>query len=88
MVVFGMRNGIIHKANGLTQIDDSMEAMDVESAFSEAADAFGPNEFANTLSQNLSAHGTNAQKILAKHGLVAKYRRIAQEKWPHAPFQT
>jgi len=66
--------------NLLTDTEDAMEAIDIESAFSEAADVFGPTEFANALSQNLNAHGTNPQKILGKHGLLSKYQRIAQEK--------
>ena len=71
-----------HGQGGLLIVDESMiESIDEDSAFSETTNAFGPAEFANALSQNLNIHGTNAQKLLGKHGLLSKYRRIAQEKF-------
>lgn len=56
-------------------------SMEEEYAFSEAANAFGPNEFANALSNNLNAHGPPAQTLLGKHGLLNRYQRIAQDKF-------
>jgi nuclear pore complex protein Nup107 len=64
--------------------DDPMEvSIDHGYEFSEASSGFGPIEFANALSQNLNAHGTNSQKLFGRHGLLARYQRLAQEKSFH-----
>lgn len=62
-------------------VDDAMDTIDQEYAFSQASNAFGPTEFANALSQNLNALGNNIQKLLGRHGLLKRYQRIAQEKY-------
>jgi len=54
--------------------------MDRDEGFSDAASTFGAAEFANALSHNLNTHGTNAQKIFGKHGLLSRYQRLAQDK--------
>ena len=75
------------RARNLLITDESMmESMDEDSGFSETTTAFGPTEFANALSQYLNIHGTSAQKLLGKHGLLSKYHRIAQEKSPFLVF--
>ena len=61
-------------------IDDPVETMDLDNGFSTGANGFGPNEFAAALSHNLNTHGTNAQKLFGKHGLLSRYQRLAQEK--------
>lgn len=58
-----------------------MDIVDHGYSFSEASNAFGPNEFASALSQNLNAHGTNTQKLFGKHGLLSRYQRLALEKF-------
>jgi nuclear pore complex protein Nup107 len=65
-----------------------MDSMDHEYEFSEASNAFGPSEFANALSQNLDAPGTNAQKLFGKHGLLSRYQRLAQDKSAFYQIQT
>ena len=52
-----------------------------ESTFLEASNVFGPAEYANVLSQNLNSHVTAAQKLFGKHGLLARYQHIAQDKY-------
>ena len=68
--------------------DESMETMDHDHHDNnnpEQASSFGATEFANALSQNLNIHGTNAQKLFGKHGLLYRYQRLAQEKSPLIP---
>jgi hypothetical protein len=61
-------------------LEDPVGAMDEEYNYAEGSSLFGATEFANALSANLNAHGTNAQKLLGKHGLLERYHRLAQEK--------
>lgn len=62
-------------------VDEPLEAMEKEYAFSELSSAFGPTEFADALSQSLNTHVTATQKVLGSHGLVNRYQRMAQEKY-------
>jgi len=80
MVNYGLDNGTFLLLRSLTAVDDVMDTVDEDYAFSQASNAFGPTEFANALSENLNAHGTNIHKLLSRHGLLRRYERLAREK--------
>jgi len=57
---------------------DSADGDELSTA--ENAHSIGANDFANALTTSLNAHGTTAQKLFGKYGLLSRFQRIAQER--------
>jgi len=66
--------------------DERMDTLDDEAfepdaaATAENAHSIGATDFANALAAALNTHATSAHKLFGKHGLLARYQRIAQER--------
>jgi hypothetical protein len=51
-------------------------------ATAENAHSIGATDFANALTASLNTHTRSATKLFGKHGLLARYQRIAHERYP------
>jgi hypothetical protein len=51
-------------------------------ATAENAHSIGATDFAKALTASLNTHTTSTQKLFGKHGLLARYQRIAHERSP------